>query len=195
MFLSAFNQSDPPDRSEGGFTLIELLVYVGIISIFLTLGAFAARQLWFARSLTGAHDEIATQLRALQIKVVSEGVTTRYYGGYFDSSNGNNQRWGTVRYDSTTSTCTRIGNFTLDAGVEINQVNFSDTGSGGISVATPITNCRTQLSLPSSTDFVFFFARGTATESVANLRLIQPRRDDETEEIRVLGLTARVEKV
>ena len=184
---------------ERGFTLVELMFVMALVAILMTLGAFAIRQFWFERSLVGAQDQIATQLRALQVQAVSEGVTTRYYGAYFDPSDSTYKtRWGTVRYDIPTSgtpTCTRLGDFRLDAGVEINQAGFADTGSGGISVTTAITNCKTQLSLPSSTDLVFFFSRGTATASSSNLRLIQPRQQDRTEEIRVLGLTGRVEKV
>lgn len=183
------------DRQEG-FTLVELLFTMALVAILMTLGAFAARQFWFHRSLTGAQDQIATQLRALQVRAVAEGIPTRYNGAYFDPSDSTYKtRWGTVRYDTTTATCTRVGDFQLDAGVEVNQANFSDTGSGGIDVSTPITNCRTQLSLPGTTDFVFFFSRGTATASASNLRLIQPRLDGRTEELSVLGLTARVEKL
>lgn len=181
---------------ERGFTLVELMFIMALVAILMTLGAFSIRQFWFQRSLIGAHDQITTQLRVLQAQAVSEGVSTRYYGAWFDPSNATYRfRWGTVRYDAVANTCTRLGNFVLDAGVEVNQASFDDTGSGGIVVTTPITNCRTQLSLPNTTDFVFFFSRGTATASSSNLRLNQPRLSGRTEEIRVLGLTGRVEKI
>ena len=180
---------------ERGFSLIELMFVMALMAILTTMGAFAVRQFWFGRSLTGGQDQVATQLRTLQATAVGEGVSTRYYGAWFNTATATRSQWGTVRYDAVANTCTSTGAFTFDAGVVVDQVNFSNTGEGGISVTTPITTCQNLASIPDTADFVFFFSRGTATESTDNLRLNQPRLTGRSEEIRVLGLTARVEKL
>ena len=178
---------------EDGFTLIELLVIMGLVAILMTLGAFAARQFWFQRSLTGGQDQVVTQLRALQQKVVAEGITTRWYGAWFNTTAATDHQWGTVRYDSVASSCTLTGSFQFDAGVEVAAVDFADSVSG-TSVTTAITTCRNLATIPDSSDLVFFLSRGTATESSSDLRITQPRLG-RTEAIRVLSLTGRAEKV
>lgn len=187
------NRSSAP---EGGFTLIELLVGIGMISILVTLGAFAAREFWFQRALLGSHDEIVNQLRATQLRAVSEGVSGRYHGAWFDPDTSD---WGTVSYQS--GTCTSTGAYTLPGGVEVDSVTVGTTAAE-VNFASPTdiaATCRTQLSqVPNGSDvtFVWFLARGVATEtSGSHIQIIQPRRDNRTKQIRVLGLTARVEKV
>jgi hypothetical protein len=74
--------------------------------------------------------------------------------------------------------------------------------AGEVNFATPTdiaATCRTQLSqVPNGTDvnFVWFLSRGIATETTGDhIQIVQPRRDDRIEQIRVYGLTGRVEKV
>ncbi len=181
-------------HKEDGFSLIELLFVMALVGILLTLGAFAARQFWFQRSLLGGQDEVATQLRALQQRVVAEGVATRYHGAWFTTDDADDERWGTVRFDSVAGTCTSTGQFQFDAGVLVSQVDFADSVSG-VDFATAITSCRGLANVPDSADFVFFLTRGTGTESTQDLVLAQPRLDNRSEAIRVLALTGRVEKV
>jgi len=178
---------------EDGFSLIELLVIMGLVAILMTLGAFAARQFWFQRSLVGGQDQVVTQLRALQQRVVAEGITTRWYGAWFNTTAATDHTWGIVRYDSVANSCLSLGSFQFDAGVEVSQVDFADTVSG-TSVATAITTCRNLSTIPDASDLAFFLSRGTATESTSNLQLNQPRLG-RTEEIRILSLTGRAEKI
>lgn len=178
---------------ESGFTLIELLVTMGLVTILLTIGALSARQFWFQRSLTGGQDQMATQLQALQTRVVSDGVSGRYYGAWFDEGTDD---WGTASYQS--GTCTKTADLNLDANVVISAVDVATT-AGGVDFSTAITTCRALNTIPDSAEFVWFLARGIATETDptgagSHILLRQPELD-RTEEIRVYGLTSRVEKI
>ena len=185
--------ASPSGDAQGGFSLIELIFVMAIMSILLSLGALAARQFWFQRALIAGQDEIASQLRAVQQQVIAEGVSGRYHGAWFDPGASD---WGTVRYQS--STCTSTGNYDLAAGVEVESVTVATTVAE-VNFASPTdiaATCRTQLSLASDTRFVWFLSRGMGTETSGDhIEIIQPRRDDRTEQIRVYGLTGRVEKV
>lgn len=181
---------------QAGFSLVELLFAMALASILLTLAAFAIRQFWFQRSLMGGQDQIATQLRAIQTTAVSEGVSGRYYGGWFDPGS---EDWGTVRYQS--GTCTSTGAFELDAGVQVESVAVA-TAAADVNFTSPTdvaTTCQTQLTaVPDDTDvrFVWFLARGIGTETTGNhIRIVQPRLDNRMEQIQVIGLTGRVVKL
>ena len=189
-------RSRGPRERQGGFTLIELMVAMALLSIIVVMGAFAARQFWFQRALLTGQDQIAVQLRALQQRAISEGVSGRYHGAWFDPDTS---AWGTVRYQA--GTCTSTGLQSLDAGVEVDSISAATTAAE-VNFASPTdiaATCRTQLSqVPNGTDvgFVWFLQRGVATDTTGNhIQIIQPRRDDRTMQVRVLGLTGRVERV
>ena len=177
--------------------MIELLVTMGLTSLLLMMGVLAARQFWFQRSLVGGQDQVATQLRALQQRVVADGVSSRYYGAWFAEGTDN---WGTVRYDSNptpppASTCTRTAGLRLDAEVRITTVEAA-TSVSEVDLSAAIAACRGLASIPNNADFVWFLSRGMATETIGqHIVLTQPRLDNRSEEIRVFGLTGRVEKV
>lgn len=186
----------PTSHGQSGFSLIELMFAMALFSIVVTLGAFAARQFWFQRALIRAQDDVTVQLRNLQQRVVAEGVSGRYHGAWFDPDSSN---WGTVRYQS--GTCTSTGTFSFDAGVEVDSITAATTGAE-VNFGSPTdvaATCRSQLSqVPDTTDvkFVWFLSRGIATATSGDhIQLIQPRRDNRIEQVRVVGLTGRVEKV
>lgn len=192
-------------KREDGFSLIELLAVIALTSILLTMGATAIRYFWLGRSLTGERDQIATNLRALQQQVVSES-NPLVFGAWFKimtpaTDNGSSQ-WGTVRYrpaDTTTTpataaSCTSTSRHRLDAGVQVSDVEFSNSLAGVASISDVINTCKTQVSASASaTDFVFFLARGTATTGCVTLT--QPRRDMDDVTVHVSALTGRVEKI
>lgn len=63
----------PPDgRSEGGFSLIEVLIVLAILSTLMALGSFALISFWRAQQLTGATNELLTDLRDAQARARSE---------------------------------------------------------------------------------------------------------------------------
>jgi len=70
--------------------------------------------------------------------------------------------------------------------VVVESVDFAD--SPGVTEL-----CRSAIAGASDDEFVFFFARGSATPSEAPLRLVHPRLDD-VREVRVEAITGRVEE-
>src|SRR5687768_4071446 len=84
-------------KSEHGFTLVELMVVMAITSVLITLGAFAVRNFWLVRSVTGSQGEIAGQMRAVQSKVMAESNPLIYGIGFNEGTN----QWQIVRYNSS----------------------------------------------------------------------------------------------
>jgi prepilin-type N-terminal cleavage/methylation domain-containing protein len=172
-------------QREAGFTLIEMLVAMALSAILLTLGASALRHYWFVRSLHGAQDQSVTQLRDLQARVVSEShplvLGLRFEPGESD--------YAIVRYRPATATSpTEECTFTdqsFDSGVVVKSATFS--AASGITAF-----CKGRPGAANS-QFVFFFARGTATEG--NLVLEQPQLAGKSVKVTVTPITGRVEAV
>lgn len=173
-------------RGQAGFTLVELLTIMLLLSVMVTLGAFAFRHYWFVRSLEGGQDELLTQLRGLQQRVVSESFPLVYGARFVPGSS----RWVHVQYNPSTTNCSivrdadfRAGSF--NAGVEIQTASFAPYSSGGVNVTA---KCKAGLS---DAAVVFFFARGTATGG--SVTIVQPRLNNRAKKVCVSSLTGRVE--
>lgn len=145
------------NNKEAGFTLIELLTVIAISAILFTLSAVAIRHFWHVRSLEGAADGAATQLRALQSSVTSESNPI-VFGAYFEPGAS---EWYIVRFDpepeSGIPECRVVGTRSLSGGTQIESAIFSDD-------ANVAPTCETAVGAsPGNGDFVFFYARGNAT--------------------------------
>jgi prepilin-type N-terminal cleavage/methylation domain-containing protein len=173
-------------RKEAGFTLIEMLVAMALSAILLTLGASALRNYWFVRSLHGAQDQTVTQLRDLQARVVSESHPL-VFGLRFAPGQS---RYAIVEYrpattSSPTEKCTETGQ-SFNSGVVVKSATFS--AASGITAF-----CKGVIPGAATSQFVFFFARGTATEG--NLVLEQPQLAGKSVKVTVKPITGRVEAV
>ncbi|MQB01713.1 MAG: prepilin-type N-terminal cleavage/methylation domain-containing protein [Actinobacteria bacterium] len=173
---------------ERGFTLIELLVAMSIMSVLFTLGALAIRQFWFVRALSGSQDQIATQLRQIQQRVVAE-THPLVYGARFHVGD---KTMSLVRFDPETNTCRQYQTVELGTGVEI------AVGTDVTSDSTePHIFCSANLTLPgggavsnrSTSEYVFFFARGNGTPGTITIRSTPL---DRTESVQIAGITGRV---
>ena len=173
-------------RREEGFTLIELLAVCSITAILLTLGATAARHYWFTQSLKGAQDSIAAELAEVQERSRSQSHPI-VYGLRLRPGSGPGvaSEVGVVRYNYSSGSCTQVSTSRLDAGVYVDAASFTSVSPG------PTASCRAGISGGAADQFVFMFARGTATGGSLTLRhadIGNPRT------VAVSQLTGRVTK-
>jgi Tfp pilus assembly protein FimT len=171
--------------AEAGFTFVELLVGMTMLVVLLGLGAFALRQFWLTHSLRGGREEVVTQLRQLQQRSVSESHPL-VYGARFTVGS---PTFGLVKFNphdtATTAddSCVEMSTVTLGSDVQVSEVEFTD--------AAGITSlCRTQVAGASLDEFVFFYARGTATEG--DLTLQVPALPGKSLSLAVTPITGRV---
>ena len=172
-------------REQDGFTLIELLAVCLISVTMLTLGAAAARHYWIVRSLEGAPDSIEAELSAAQERSRSESHPVAYGLRIRPGSQaGSASDIGMVRYDYGSQSCTQVSTMRLDAGVYVSSASFTVLAPG------PTQTCRTSIAGAGADQFVFVFARGTATGGSMTFA----HRDlDFTRDLTVSQLTGRVE--
>jgi prepilin-type N-terminal cleavage/methylation domain-containing protein len=71
-----------------GFTLVELLVVLSILTILMSLGAFALVSYWRAQALTSASEQVITDIRDVQVRAQAE---VRPYRLVFDLPNDSYQ--------------------------------------------------------------------------------------------------------
>lgn len=173
-------------RRQEGFTLIELMVAMGLAAILLTLSASTVRNFWLERSLEASVDETVTQLRQTQSRATGESHPL-IYGIRFRA---NSNAYSIVRFnplDQTTvvdDVCEEAGNRTFEDGVVVHAVAFDDGASDLMSA------CSTAASgYATGDDFVFFYARGSATAGTLSLR---HSTTGDIKTIGVLPLTGRV---
>lgn len=171
-------------RRQQGFTLIEVLVAIALASILLTLGASALRTFWLVRSLEGGADGVVTQLRELQESAVSE-THPIVFGAHFDVGTSD---WKLVRYDprlASGSQCSIAGTRRFDMGVLVNSASFEVD-------AVASAACMPLIPGSAATEFVFFFARGSATGG--SVTLVHPSLEGRSRITTVLPITGRVER-
>ncbi|MFN2525058.1 MAG: prepilin-type N-terminal cleavage/methylation domain-containing protein [Actinomycetota bacterium] len=181
---------------ERGFTLIELLTVMMIVGALVLLAVPALRNFWFVRALESGRQEVQSQLRRQQQRVVAE-THPLVYGLRFpnrDSGQTPLDQVGIVRFNgrdpSTTDDdlCGLENVVDLPTGVEVGQVR---TTMGDPYVTDFCKNqIRDELDLPSNDHFVFFFARGNA--NAAQIELVQVRLEDRPAYLCVSPVTARV---
>lgn len=143
---------------EDGFTLSELLVATAVIAIAVTLGAAAFLHHWKVRALSGAVDQIVTELRAEQ-----QDATTQthpwVWGAWFKPGT---PRWGVVRGNAATGACDVRSRRQLPAGVTVSAAAFDD-------VTTPPLSSTCAAAAETGSEVVLFFARGSATGGSVSL--------------------------
>jgi prepilin-type N-terminal cleavage/methylation domain-containing protein len=182
-YLRMMRISTVKRRSEGGFTLVELLVSMALIAVLATLSVQPLRTYWLRQGLAGASDDVATQLRSIQERVVSESHPLVYGASFAADSDA----WFLLRYDpgdstiTTDDTCEVTGERALERGVVVSSVDFTAPPSDIVTACDAVTEAGDEL--------VFFYARGSATGGQVTLR--QPILDD-TETITVGPITGRV---
>jgi prepilin-type N-terminal cleavage/methylation domain-containing protein len=173
-------------KNEHGFTLVELMVVMAITTVLLGLGAFAIRNFWLVRSLSGGQDEIASQMRAVQSKVMAESNPLVYGIGFREGTN----EWQIVRYNSAALTCSGDGTRRFNAGVVISDADFDETLAGQ-STSTMVGACDDIINTVAD-NFVFFLPRGLATAGTVTIR--QPNLE-RTATVEVFSLSGRVREL
>ncbi len=172
-------------HNDDGFTLIELLVVMAISAALLTLSAGALRHYWLQRQLTGSADEVVGQLRQLQVLSTSQSHPL-VYGARFVTGTS---EFSLVRYDpkdpstSDDDSCSEIGTRSLEGSTEVTSVSF-DPAPG----VTPL--CLAKFPGSTASQFVFFYARGTATKGTVEVTV---DAIDRSRTVAVTPITGRVE--
>lgn len=201
-------------QKEQGFTLIEVLTAIALAAILMTLGAAAFRQYWLVQSLHGGAQETQALFRGLQSRVTSESHPL-VYGARMPV--GGSQIVGLVKYDPAgggggVPTCVQYATDSLNSGsmsaaaqLTFPDVTYSASNPSGFGFveSAETTFCRTSgnLTTPSggtvtspsvaTTDqYVWFYARGTAT--AGRVQVVVPVLPDRSRVVQVAGLTARV---
>ncbi len=170
---------------DDGFTLIELLVVMAIAAILLTLGGSAVRHYWLQRQLTGSADEVVGQLRQLQVLSTSQSHPL-VYGARFVAGSSD---YSLVRYDpkslstSDDDVCSPIGTRSLEGSATVTSVSFQPAPG-----VTPL--CSTKFPGSTASQFVFFYARGTATQGEVEVTV---DAIDRSRTVEVTPITGRVE--
>ena len=163
-------------KDDSGFTLVELMAVILLMTILVTLGAGALRRYWFVQALSGAQNEVLSQLRAQQEE--SRTTAPKVFGARFTVASSD---WQLIQYDATAPVpCTVTDQRTFGSDVQVASVDFDPGLSGAV-----LAGC-----LDGATDLVLFHARGSA--SPGSLTLVQSAVDRQLS-VCVTGLTGRVD--
>jgi prepilin-type N-terminal cleavage/methylation domain-containing protein len=183
-------------RREGGFTLVEVVVTMAISLAALSIGTAALGHYWHQRALNGATDQLVSQLRSLQARVVAESHPL-VYGARFSVGS---RQWGLVRFDpkgadSSDDECVQFETRSLGSGIFSSP---SQVETAEFDTAPEEAFCRMNLKDAhgdpidaSGDEFLFFYARGNATPGYVVIR--HPMVPD-TIMVVVRGITGRVSK-
>ncbi|MGH2692700.1 MAG: pilus assembly FimT family protein [Actinomycetota bacterium] len=158
-----------PDLSnERGFTLIEVAVVLGIITILAGLGAYALISYWRAQALTGATNQMLTDLRDAQARARAEATILRVKFKPADEA------YEIARFTGPLVTDYELlERKVLDVGIDLQSASF-DGGST-----------------------IYFQPRGVATDAAGTIVdgsvVIRSIRLDQDRQISVTGLTARAQ--
>lgn len=158
---------------EDGFTLMELLVAMTILTIVMAIGAWGLFAYWRAQALTGAANQVLTDMRDAQVRAQAE---VRAYRLVFNlgSSSYEVQRIG-ASGDFETAEARR-----LDQTILIETASFSPTAGCLTDPDDP----------PPPPNIVYFCPRGVSSNGSVVIRSTRLNQD---REIAVTGLTSRAE--
>lgn len=164
-------------HAQSGFTLVELLAVIVLVGLLTALGADQLRRYWLVQGLSGAQNEVVTQLRGQQQE--SRSTAPKVFGARFELGSSD---WTLIEYDPERNPgggnkCRVTDRRTLPAGVEVSSVDFESILSAG-------SDC-----FGVDENVVLFFARGNAT--AGTLTLTQPALERSLR-VCVTGLTGRV---
>ena len=178
-------------RDQRGFTLIEVLVAAALVVVMIGLSTTALRRYWQLQQLNSARDSMLSTLHNTQQRSVSESHPL-VYGVRFtpaSSSTSTSSMYAVVKYDpgslSSTSddTCTLVDTTqSVGSGVFVRDASFS-----AASTPVVVSNCP---STGGTDKYVFFYARGTATDGTLTLK---SGPLGQTRQIDVTGLTGRAD--
>lgn len=188
---------------EAGFTLIELLAVVTLMGILLALGAMSLRHFWLVQALETSKDEVVTQLRRQQQRVVAE-THPLVYGARFPKGGPPSERrqWGLIRYNADSNgdgnlndpSCVEYQSIVLGDGVTVVPASsgtaFTDTSGLSTYCDSNLRRGGAPYRQANNDDFAFFFARGNATGG--QVTIIQTLLGNRAKTVCVTGLTGRV---
>ena len=185
------HRRDSRASDDRGFTLIEMIAAMALLAILGTLAATPLRNYWFTQALYGGRDELASQVRSTQEQVVSESHPL-VFGVRLQEGSSN---WGLVRYNPANGSCIETP-YEFGSSVSPSVVDFGSPTTEttacmtSLVVAPGLSGAGTPVPGRDTSEYVWFFARGTSTGGTATLT--QPSLTDEVT-IAITPLTGRVE--
>ena len=169
---------------DDGFTLIELTAVSMLVLMLVGLGANAIRHHWKVRSVQTAQDALVAGIKGAQARSMSEShpllYGVRLRPGTTAAAAGT---WGVVRYDYSTLTCTEVSSHKFDGGAYVSAASFATVAGG------PTDRCRAQIPGATTDQFVFLFARGSASAGSVTVKTDGVAK---TRSVAVDGITGRI---
>jgi prepilin-type N-terminal cleavage/methylation domain-containing protein len=186
-------------RDQSGFTLIEVITASLMILILAGLSYPPIRNYWWRNALEGAADQMVTEMRGLQSRVTAESHPL-VYGIRFTSADGmmSDGRWGLVKYDPTggaggTPSCNQYATGTFEPGLFGAQVSITSPSFTGGTPSDEQAFCRDAITGADTDEFLFFYARGTATAGTVKIREVHLGAAKDIT-LTVSSLTGRVDR-
>ena len=189
----------------GGFTLVEVLSAIALFAILMAVAFPTIRTFWFRQSLSAATSDLIAEARAMQGKVTAESHPLVYGIRFSEGAMMADGVWGLVEYDPKGApgglpACTQYSRASAASGVFNSRISITSAAFTSGAGTPEQQFCRSSLkdaagNILTATDdeFLFFYARGTATGGSVVLR--QPNLgagDDVT--LQVFPLTGRIEQ-
>ncbi|HEX2296562.1 MAG TPA: hypothetical protein VHN37_14815 [Actinomycetota bacterium] len=168
---------------EDGFTIVELSFACLLLLLVTGAGVTAIRHYWKVRSVEAAQDALVADMKQVQARTMSESHPRLYGLRLSPGSTPAAGTYGVVRFDYGTQTCTEIERHTFDGGAYVSAASFAVLNPG------PTERCRAQIAGAGTDQFVFLFARGSATAGSATVATAGVSK---TRGVTIDGITGRV---
>lgn len=175
---------------EGGFSMLELMIAIVIGAVMMSVAVLGTKSYYQVRALQGGQDQVVSQMRNAQQRAMSESYPN-VYGVRFET--GTN-RWGVVKVNATSGTCTVVYSYTFEGGTKVDAAGTTFPAYPA-STGAWTTACQNAAPGNSANDKTIFFlpsgASTAASPSGSSVKLINSKTS-KFNTTTVMPLTGRV---